>query len=162
MRKLEQTIFILFCAILLSACGSVDLGGLGVDTGEVENFVDDVQEDLGIGDTRTPTPEGAATATATRTPQPTLIPTFTPAPDGPILTGAGPSTSGSGSSSSQPPLQVVEVTLSGDTYTVVDGDTLNELAEQFGVTPDELYSANLDLVTDRDLIEVGWVLQIPE
>ena len=161
MRKLEQTIFILFCGILLSACGSVDLGGLDVDTDGVESFVDDVQEDLGIGPSRTPTPDGEPTATPTRTPQPTLVPTFTPAPDGPILTGAGPSVSGSGSGSSEP-LQVVEVTLSGDTYTVVEGDTLNELAEEFGVTPDELYSANLDLVTDRDLIEVGWVLQIPE
>ena len=76
----------------------------------------------------------------------------------PILTGAGPEVEGSGSD----PLQVVEVTLSGETYTVQEGDTLNELAEEFGVTPDELYSANLDLITDRDLIEVGWVLQIPE
>lgn len=160
MRKLEQTIFILFCAILLSACGSIDLGGLGVDTGEVESFVDGVQEDLGISSTRTPTPGTDATATPTRTPQPTLVPTFTPAPDGPILTGAGPNAGGSASTSE--PLKIVEVTLSGETYTVIDGDTLNELAQQFGVTPDELYSANLDLVTDRDLIEVGWVLQIPE
>lgn len=159
MRKLEQTIFILFCAILLSACGSLGFGGIDVDTDGVESFVDDVQGDLGIGPTRTPTPDGEPTATPTRTPQPTLVPTFTPAPDGPILTGAGPSVSGSSSSE---PLQVVEITLSGETYIVVEGDTLNELAEQFGVTPDELYSANLDLVTDRDLIEVGWVLQIPE
>ena len=158
MRKLEQAIFILLCTFLLSACGA--LGDIGVDTGEVESFVDDVQGDLGIGATRTATPGSDATATPTRTPQPTLVPTFTPEPDGPILTGAGPEVEGS--NSSEPPLQIVEVTLSGDTYTVQEGDTLNELAEEFGVTPDELYSANLDLITDRDLIEVGWVLQIPE
>lgn len=157
MRKLEQAIFILLCTFLLSACGA--LGNIGVDTGEVESFVEDVQEDLGIGDTRTPTPSSDATATPTNTPQPTLVPTFTPAPDGPILTGAGPEVQGSGGSE---PLKVVEVTLSGETYTIQEGDTFNELAEEFGVTPDELYSANLDLITDRDLIEVGWVLQIPE
>ena len=110
MRKLEQTIFILLCIFLLSACGALDNIGLG--TGDVESFVDDVQEDLGIGDTRTPTPGADATATPTRTPQPTLVPTFTPAPDGPILTGAGPEVEGSGS------LQVVEVTLSGEMHPI--------------------------------------------
>ena len=161
MKKRHQTIFILlfilFGTILLSACGALD--SVGVDTGEVENIVDDVQENLGIGDTRTPTPGADATATPTRTPQPTLFPTFTPVSDGPIQTGAGPNAGGSGDSG---PLQVVEVTLSGETYTVQEGDTLNEVAQELGVTPDELYSANLDLITDRDLIEVGWVLQIPE
>ena len=88
MRKLEQAIFILLCTFLLSACGALD--NIGVDTGEGESFVDDVQGDLGIGATRTPTPGSDATATPTRTPQPTLVPTFTPEPDGPILTGAGP------------------------------------------------------------------------
>lgn len=160
MRKLKQAIFILFCVFLLPACGL--LGNAGVDTSEVEDFVEDVQVDLGIGNTPTPTPGLEATPTPTRTPQPTLIPTYTPVVNGPILTGAGPNSgSGSGSGSSGR-LKVVDVTLSGETYTVVEGDTLNELAAEFGVTPDELYSANLDLIKDRDLIEVGWVLQIPE
>ncbi|MFT7586312.1 MAG: hypothetical protein ACI9EW_002748 [Cellvibrionaceae bacterium] len=157
MRNLDQTIFILLCTILLSACGLVDLGDVGLGNGEVESFVDDVQNDLGIGPSRTPTPGTDATATPTRTPQPTLFPTNTPGATGPILTGA--IVSGAAGSNS---LQIVEVTLSGEVYIVVRGDTLGEIAQSFNVTTDELYSANLGLVTDIDIIEIGWELQIPE
>ena len=156
MNKTVILIILLGCTILLPACGLLDSADIPIGDGQVESFVEDVSSDLGIGPTQTPTPSESATSTPMRTPQPTLIPTFTPDPDGPILTGAGPSTS------NNEPLQIVEVTLSGETYTVVDGDTLGEIAESFDITVDDLYSANLDLVTDRDLIEVGWVLQIPE
>lgn len=156
MNRTVTLIILLGILFLLPACGAFDTGSLPVGNGEVESFVEDVSADLGIGPTQTPTPSEDATPTPTRTPQPTLIPTFTPDPDGPILTGAGPATSNDG------PLQLVEVTLSGEVYVVVDGDTLSEIAESFDVSLDELYSANLDLITDRDLIEVGWELQIPE
>ena len=151
MNKKVTLLILIGCALCFAACGSVDLGN-----GQVESFVDDVSADLGIGPTQTPTAGPDATPTPSRTPQPTLIPTFTPNADGPILTGAGPS------STSSTPFKVVEVTLTGETYTVVDGDTLGEIAQSFDVTLDELFSANQDLITDEDVIEIGWVLQIPE
>lgn len=157
MNKLQIILILAGTMSLLLGCG--DIGVPEVDTSQVENFVQDVSADLGIGPAATPTPSGEATPTPTRTPQPTLYPTNTPNPDGPILTGAGPSGDGV---SAKPGFELVEITLSGDVHVVVDGDTLGEIAQEYDVTLDELYSANLDLITDVDLIEVGWELQIPE
>lgn len=156
MNKKVTLLFLFGCALCLPACGSVDLEELGIGNGQVESFVDDVSADFGIGPTQTPTAGADATATPTRTPQPTLFPTFTPDANGPILTGAGPA--GSGTSS----FTVVEVTLTGETYTVVAGDTLGEIAQRFDITLNELFSANQDIITDEDVIEIGWELQIPE
>ena len=153
MRTLKPTLLFLMCLGLLSACG------LNFDTSEVENIVDDVSEDLGLRPTNTPTPDGGPPPTPTRTPQATLIPTFTPEALGTIQTGAGPSASGS---SPEVVFEVVEVTLSGEVYVVQPGDTLGEIAQQFDVTLNELFSANQDLIVNEDLIEVGWELQIPE
>lgn len=48
---------------------------------------------------------------------------------------------------------------SGDTYEVMPGDTLAEIAEQFGVDLNDL--AQLNGIEDIDVIEVGQILQIP-
>lgn len=157
MRTLKPVLIVLICFGLLSACGL----DLNIDTTEVENIVEDVSEDLGLRPTDTPTPEGGPPPTPTRTPQPTLVPTFTPEAAGTIQTGAGPGASGS-SSSPQVVFEVVEVTLSGEVYVVQAGDTLGEIAQQYDVTLNELFSANQDLIVNEDLIEVGWELQIPE
>lgn len=84
-----------------------------------------------------------------------LPPTFTPEPQGELLTGAGPG------AVVQPPTEPISVTLSGLTYTIEAGDTLGEIATEYGVTLDELLAANDDLIENIDEIEVGWVLQIP-
>ena len=91
-----------------------------------------------------------------------LPPTYTPAPDADPLQQVGqPSSGGStttviDTSTPEPP-----VTLSGETYTIEQGDTLGEIATEFDVTLDDLLEANSDLIENIDEIEVGWVLQIP-
>jgi hypothetical protein len=47
------------------------------------------------------------------------------------------------------------------THTVIAGDTLGEIAEQYGVTIEALRSAN-DIAADSEHIEIGQTLTIPE
>ncbi|MCY0904538.1 transglycosylase family protein [Arthrobacter sp. H14-L1] len=67
----------------------------------------------------------------------------------------------------QAPVQVaqapVHVALSGETYTVVSGDTLSTIAEKLGVVGGwgPLYSANTGTIIHPDLIMTGQVLQLP-
>ncbi len=67
----------------------------------------------------------------------------------------------------QAPVQVaqapVQVALSGETYTVVSGDTLSTIAEKLGVVGGwgPLYSANTGTIIHPDLIMTGQVLQLP-
>ncbi|MBT2554626.1 transglycosylase family protein [Arthrobacter sp. ISL-5] len=55
------------------------------------------------------------------------------------------------------------VPLSGETYTVQDGDTLSKIADELGVHGgwQHLADANADTITDPDLVFVGQVLQLP-
>jgi nucleoid-associated protein YgaU len=55
------------------------------------------------------------------------------------------------------------VEVSGETYTVQDGDTLSKIAEKLGVQGgwQNLADANADTITDPDLVFVGQVLQLP-
>lgn len=55
------------------------------------------------------------------------------------------------------------VPLSGETYTVQDGDTLSKIADKLGVQGgwQHLADANADTITDPDLVFVGQVLQLP-
>lgn len=55
------------------------------------------------------------------------------------------------------------VAVSGETYTVQDGDTLSKIAEKLGVQGgwQNLADANADTITDPDLVFVGQVLQLP-
>ena len=48
----------------------------------------------------------------------------------------------------------------GHAYTVAPGDTLDGIAERFGVTEAALLAAN-PAITNPDLIDAGWVLNIP-
>ncbi|MBG0740482.1 LysM peptidoglycan-binding domain-containing protein [Paeniglutamicibacter antarcticus] len=67
----------------------------------------------------------------------------------------------------QAPVQVaqapVQVALSGETYTVVSGDTLSTIAQRLGVVGgwESLYSANTGTIIHPDLIMTGQVLQLP-
>jgi LysM repeat protein len=50
----------------------------------------------------------------------------------------------------------------GGTYTVQPGDSLSAIADQYGITWQDLYAANAGLIgPNPDYIEVGWVLTVP-
>lgn len=55
------------------------------------------------------------------------------------------------------------VAVSGETYTVQDGDTLSKIADKLGVQGgwQHLADANADTITDPDLVFAGQVLQLP-
>ena len=46
-------------------------------------------------------------------------------------------------------------------YTVVKGDNLSKIGEQYGVSWKEIYEAIKDVISDPDLIQPGWKLKIP-
>lgn len=57
---------------------------------------------------------------------------------------------------------VAEAAPAANTYTVVAGDTLSEIAYAHGFNGwDALLEANSGLIQDADVIEIGWVLTIP-
>lgn len=62
-----------------------------------------------------------------------------------------------------PARHAATVPLSGETYTVQDGDTLSKIADKLGVHGgwQNLADANADTITDPDLVFVGQVLQLP-
>ena len=47
------------------------------------------------------------------------------------------------------------------TYKVKKGDTLSGIAKKYGVSVDAIRLANLSLIKNVNLINVGWVLTIP-
>jgi nucleoid-associated protein YgaU len=61
------------------------------------------------------------------------------------------------------PQHAAPVALSGETYTVEPGDTLSKVADKLGVAGgwESLADANLNTVTNPDLVFVGQVLQLP-
>ncbi|CCQ47303.1 transglycosylase-like domain protein [Pseudarthrobacter siccitolerans] len=58
---------------------------------------------------------------------------------------------------------VTNVALSGDTYTLQAGDTLSIVAEKLGIDGgwQHLADANLDTISDPDLVFEGQVIQLP-
>lgn len=61
------------------------------------------------------------------------------------------------------PQHAAPVALSGDTYTLEPGDTLSTAAEKLGIEGgwQSLADANLDTITNPDLVFAGQVLQLP-
>ncbi|MDP9695285.1 UNVERIFIED_ORG: LysM repeat protein [Arthrobacter globiformis] len=55
------------------------------------------------------------------------------------------------------------VAVSGQTYTVQEGDTLSKIAQKLGIQGgwQQLADANTDTISDPDLVFVGQVLQLP-
>ena len=49
----------------------------------------------------------------------------------------------------------------GHTYTVVSGDNLTKIGAKYGVTWQQIFEANKDILTDPDLIQPGQELKIP-
>lgn len=50
---------------------------------------------------------------------------------------------------------------SGNTYTVVSGDNLSKIGEKYGITWQQIYEANQDILKDPDKIFPGQELKIP-
>lgn len=46
-------------------------------------------------------------------------------------------------------------------YEVVKGDSLSKIGQKYGVSWQEIYEANKDVIKDPDLIQPGWKLKIP-
>jgi nucleoid-associated protein YgaU len=46
-------------------------------------------------------------------------------------------------------------------YTVENGDSLSKIGKAYGVSWQDIYEANKDIIKNPDLIEVGWKLKIP-
>jgi nucleoid-associated protein YgaU len=48
-----------------------------------------------------------------------------------------------------------------NTYTVVTGDNLTKIGAKYGLTWQQIYDANRDIISDPDLIHPGQELKIP-
>ena len=48
-----------------------------------------------------------------------------------------------------------------DEYEVMRGDSLSKIGSKYGVSWQEIYEANRDLIKNPDLIQPGWKLKIP-
>jgi len=46
-------------------------------------------------------------------------------------------------------------------YTVERGDSLSKIAKAYGVTWQDIFEANKDIISNPDLIQPGWKLKIP-
>jgi nucleoid-associated protein YgaU len=46
-------------------------------------------------------------------------------------------------------------------YTVENGDSLSKIGKAYGVSWQDIYEANKDIIKNPHLIEVGWKLKIP-
>lgn len=48
-----------------------------------------------------------------------------------------------------------------ETYKVKKGDTLSEIAKKFKTTVSAIQAANKDKIKDVHVIQIGWILNIP-
>jgi LysM repeat protein len=62
-----------------------------------------------------------------------------------------------------PARHATSVALSGETYTLQAGDTLSSVADKLGIAGgwQHLADANLDTITDPNVVFEGQVLQLP-
>ena len=49
----------------------------------------------------------------------------------------------------------------GHTYTVVSGDNLTKIGQKYGVSWQQIFEANRDILNDPDMIQPGQELKIP-
>ena len=129
-------IFFLLVAVLIFACAWTVIGAMP-----------GTRDMYAVPPSSTPEVTPMPADTPALTPGPLLTPTATaPATPSPTVTKPRPSPT------LMPPSEVM-------TYTVQAGDTLSEIAAEFGVTVDAIVEAND--IEDLSLIQVGQVLAIP-
>jgi len=157
---MKQTLIILMlCCLLLTACG-------GTPTPDLEATVQvAIAATLTALPTNTPTPDvnatvGAAIA-ATQAAQPTDTPTPTPTEtlvptQAPTLTDTPSPTDTPEPEATYTPEPTATPPL---VHVVQEGETLFEIARQYGVSVDTLMAANN--ITDRSLVRLGQELTIP-
>lgn len=58
-------------------------------------------------------------------------------------------------------LNIVAPEVSANEYIVQKGDNLTRIGEHFGLSWQEVYNANKDIIKNPDLIQPGWKLKIP-
>lgn len=58
-------------------------------------------------------------------------------------------------------VRIAEGAPSGQEYEVVRGDNLSKIGKRFGLSWQEIYEVNKQLIKDPDLIQPGWKLKIP-
>lgn len=46
-------------------------------------------------------------------------------------------------------------------YTVENGDSLSKIAKAYGISWQDIFEANKDIISNPDLIQPGWKLKIP-
>lgn len=49
-----------------------------------------------------------------------------------------------------------------EVYTVVGGDSLSKIAGRYGTTWQKIYEINKDVISNPDMIKVGWKIKIPK
>ena len=52
--------------------------------------------------------------------------------------------------------------VAGQEYVVAAGDNLTKIGKKYGVSWQQIYEANKDVIKDPDLIQPGWKLKIPQ
>jgi LysM repeat protein len=160
MRQL--LIILTLSSLLLTACGGTPTPDIAATVGAA------IAATLTALPTNTPTPDLAATVgaaiAATRAAQPTNTPTSTPTPTEtpiptesptPTDTPSPPETPGPTATSTPEPT----VTPSQVIHVVQEGETLFEIAREYGMSVETLMAANN--ITDRGLVRVGQELTVP-
>ncbi|WP_281238379.1 LysM peptidoglycan-binding domain-containing protein [Flavobacterium praedii] len=49
-----------------------------------------------------------------------------------------------------------------EVYTVVGGDSLSKIAGHYGTTWQKIFEINKDVISNPDMIKVGWKIKIPK
>lgn len=106
----------------------------------------------------TPAPTTPAPTTQVSTAAATMPPRAVGEPMATTLVGASPAPPAPASATETP--VTVQVARPSQTYIVQQGDTLKTIAQQFGVTLDDLIRANQ--LADPDRLQLGQLLVIPE
>ncbi|WP_424347154.1 transglycosylase family protein [Kocuria sp. CH-021] len=128
---------------------------------------------LGLTGSANPSADPMGTASVTtqsvQAPAPIEAPAPAPAPVAAPAPAAAPTPAPAPAAAQAPVVEyvapaapVAPAAVSGETYTVVAGDTLGSIADKLGIENwEDLYEANADVIADPNLIFPGQVLTVP-